>query len=186
MRTAFIVLGCCIAAGLAITGCASSAPAEYFTLDMRPSGAPAAPMNIEVGMISITEPLVQSNLLIKKSPTQVERYAMHQWAGGLDEMLKEKLANEFGPRAASDRTLTLTGDLLAFEQVDVADGAEAHVKLAAELREAGKSRYTPALLKKTYDISVPAKAPEANEAVIALSRAVEQLAAQIVADASKL
>lgn len=186
MRTAFFVLGCCVAAGLAITGCTSAPPSEYFTLDMRPSGAPAAPLNIEIGMINITEPLAQSNLLIKKSPTQVERYAAGQWAGGLDEMLKEKLRTELGVQSGSARSLTLTGDLLAFEQVDVAEGAVAHVKLDAELRETGKSRYTPALLKKTYDITVPAKAPEANEAVIALSRAVEQLAAQVVADASKL
>ena len=35
------------------------------------------------------EALAQKNLLIQKSPTQVEYYAVGQWAGSLDELLKQ-------------------------------------------------------------------------------------------------
>lgn len=170
------------------TGCLSgSEPPQYFTLDMRGSGAPEPPVDINVGLLNVAEPLMQKNILIKKSPTEVEFYAVGQWAGGLDEMLREKLETEFGPTTSNSRTIMLTGELLAFEQVDTPEGALAHIKLEAELRDAGKSRYTEALLKKLYEISLPIQGdPGANAIAIALSRAVEQLAAQIAADAAAL
>lgn len=176
-----------LAAVITIPGCLSSSPPpELYTLDMRYSGAPQPPVDISVGMISVSEPLMQKNILIKKSPTQVEYYAVGQWAGSLDEMLREKLETEFGPTSASTRTLVLTGDLLCFEQVDLPDGAQAHIKLEVEIREAGKSRYSEAMMKKLYEISVPSETADANGIATALSRAVEQLAAQIAADAAAL
>lgn len=173
--------------GVLMVGCLSSSPPpELYTLDMRYSGTPEPPIDITVGLISVAEPLMQKNILIKKSPTQVEYYAVGQWAGSLDEMLREKLETEFGPTSATTRTLVLTGELLAFEQVDLPEGAQAHLKLEAEIRETNKSRYTEALLKKLYDISVPTESADPNGIALALSRAVEQLAAQIAADAASL
>lgn len=170
-----------------ISGCLSSSPPpELYTLDMRNSGAPASTVGISVGLINVAEPLMQKNILIKTSPTQIEYYAVGQWAGGLDEMLREKLETEFGPRSAKERTLVISGNLLAFEQIDVPEGAVAHVKLDAALHEAGKSRYSDALLKKIYDVTVPTETADANGIATALSRAVEQLAAQVAADAATL
>nr|AUN36981.1 hypothetical protein [uncultured bacterium] len=175
-----------IVALVILPGCLSGGGSEYYTLDMRRSPDARPANNISVGAIALNEPLSQKNILIQKSPTQVEYYSVGQWSGGLDEMVREKLETEFGTRDPKARTLVLSGNLTAFEQVDVTSGAEAHVKLDAELREAGKSRYAPPLLRKTYDLRVPCKASGANEAAVALSRAVEQLAAQIAADAATL
>lgn len=171
-------------------GCATAPPQQYYTLDMRPSETVNNTVAISVGMINVAEPLAQKNVLIQKSPTEIEFYAIGQWIGGLDELLREKLKAEFGMPAAPKRDMTMTADLLAFEQVDpVADapgGAQAHIKIDVELRDAGKSRYTPALLKKTYNVRVPSKDASVNGIVVALSSAVEQLAVEIAADAAKL
>lgn len=168
-----------------LTGCAS-APSEYYTLDMRPSGTVKSASNVVVGTILIPEVLAQKNLLIQKSPTQVEYYAVGEWAGSLDELFKNKLTAELGDPDAKGRTLVLTGELKAFEQVDVPEGAVAHLKLDGEFRETGKSRYTRPLLKKTYDITAPVNAPSANGTATALSRCVEKLAGQLADDAAKL
>lgn len=190
-QVSFVSIGRAVALaatmGVLMAGCLSSSPPpDLYTLDMRYSGTPEPPLDITVGLISVAEPLMQKNILIKKSPTQVEYYAVGQWAGSLDEMLREKLETEFGPTSATTRTLVLTGELLAFEQVDLPEGAQAHLKLEAEIRETNKSRYTEALLKKLYDISVPTESADPNGIALALSRAVEQLAAQIAADAASL
>lgn len=183
-----------MAAGMVVTwlpGCATAPPQQYYTLDMRPSGKVSTPLTISVGMINIAEPLAQKNILIKKSPTEVEYYAVGQWVGSLDELLREKLEAELGQPVGAPRTLALTAELFAFEQVDVIDAAgaataEANIKMEVQLRESGKSRYTPPLHQRIYNIQVPCPDTSVNGLVVALSRGVEQLAAEIVADAAKL
>jgi len=187
----FISSACVACVWVLIPGCATAPPQQYFTLDMRPSGTVQTPLTIEVGMINIAEPLAQKNILIRKSPTEVEYYAVGQWIGSLDELLREKLEAELGAPVGAKRMMVLTADLFAFEQVDLvadgqAPGAEAYIKIEVKLREAGKSRYTAPLLQKIYDVHVPVADATVNGLVVALSRAVEQLAAQIAADAAKL
>jgi len=174
-----------VAVVVAFSGCSTTPPA-YYTLDMRPSGTTESVANLSVGSIVIADAIAQRNVLIRKSPTEVEYYAVGEWAGSVDELIREKLEAEFGGPVAERRTLVLTGRLLNFGQVDAPEGAVAHLKIAVEARETGKSRYSPALLSKTYDITHPAAESSANGVAAALSRCVEKLAAALVADTAGL
>lgn len=168
-----------------VVGCASSAP-SYFTLDMVPSGNVAPALNIKIGHISVTDALAGKNILIKKSPTEIEYYALDQWAGGLNDLLSEKFQAEFGDAVDGRRTIDLSGELVAFEQVDLpGGGAEAHVRLLLAFRPDGASRYAEPLLERSYDKRLPTDM-NPNSVVLALSECVEAIAADIAADAATL
>ncbi|MBI2423695.1 MAG: membrane integrity-associated transporter subunit PqiC [Candidatus Hydrogenedentes bacterium] len=169
----------------ALAGCAST-PQRFFTLDMAPS-AQRTGVNIEIQHIRVADPLLGKQLLIRKSPTELEYYAVGQWASQLDELLTEKFYAEFGPRTAGTPALHLSGWLQAFEQIDLpGGGAEAHIKLTLVFRDPVRSRTEPPLLEKTYELRAPAPAAEAAAVAETLSRGVEALAEQIVNDARSL
>lgn len=167
-------------------GCAHSPEPRFYTLDMTPSGKAAPSYNIEVERLRPHDALTRVDLMVKTSPTQIEYYALDRWAATLSELVPEKLRAEFGAPVAGRRTLVLSGTILAFEQVDTEEGANAHVKLDLELRNEGDSRYAAPLLQKVYEIAVPAGRPAPADVVRALSAGLEALAAQIAADASAI
>ncbi|MCC6491159.1 MAG: membrane integrity-associated transporter subunit PqiC [Candidatus Hydrogenedentes bacterium] len=169
-----------------LAGCAHSPEPRFYTLDMTPSGKAAASCNIEVERLRPHDALTRVDLMVKTSPTQVEYYALDRWAATLSELVPEKLRAEFGAPLAGRRTLVLSGTILAFEQVDTEEGANAHVKLDLELRNEGDSRYAAPLLQKVYEIAVPAGQPAPADVVRALSSGLETLATQIAADAGAL
>jgi ABC-type uncharacterized transport system auxiliary subunit len=174
-----------LVAGL-MAGCATAPGPNLYTLNMAPSAEAGSAVNIAVGRLRIAEALQNKRILIKKSPTEIEYYAAAQWAAGLDELLTEKLAVEFGPLDAGRTAYVLSGTLLAFEQVDLPAGGEAHVRLAIDVRTEGTSYYSPPALAKTYDVRLPVTAPDAGAVVEALSACLEQVARAIVTDATAL
>lgn len=179
--------GCLLIAALA--GCLSAPNYHYYTLDMRSSGEAASmprPHSILVDRVRPAEALAPADIMIQKSPTEVEYYAGHQWVASLGQLVGEKLQVEFGPPDDSRENLLLQGEILAFEQVDRPGGADARVKLAISLRKEGSRRLDPPLLRKVYETSVSADAPRPAEIVRALSEAVEEIAVLIVRDAGKL
>lgn len=183
-RPAFALLACLIPGLLA--GCATAPSPNLYTLNMTPSEQAGSPVNISVGRLRVAEALLNKRILIKKSPTEIEYYAAAQWAAGLDELLTEKFSVEFGDAVTGRPAWFVSGTLLAFEQVDRASGAEAHVKLELEIRKEGTSYYSPAALAKTYDVWIPVADPAPGTVVEALSASLEQVAREIVADASAL
>jgi len=168
------------------SGCVSNVVPDLYTLDMAPSAEAGAPVNIAVGRLRVAEALQNKRILIKKSATEIEYYAFAQWAASLDELLKEKLAVEFGPQDPNRETLVLSGTLLAFEQVDADTGGDAHARLAVEIRKEGTSHYSKPALAKTYDVRIAAEPATAGGVVEALSDCLEQVARQIAADVSAL
>lgn len=170
-------------AGLA-GGCASSPGPNLFTLNMEPSAEAGSPVNLTVGRLRIAEALHSKRILIKKSPTEIEYYAAAEWAAGLDELLAEKLGAEFGPAGPARPTFVISGVLLAFEQVDTPGGAQAHVKLQLDIRKDGASYYSAPELSKAYEVRRPAKSGTSGGIVEALSECLEQVAREIVTDAS--
>ncbi len=172
-------------AGLA-AGCATSPSSNLFTLDMAPSEAAGSPVNIAVGRLRIAESLHNKRILIKKSPTEIEYYAAAQWAASLDELLREKLASEFGPVDTARQTYVLSGALQAFEQVDMESGNVAHVKLALEIRKQDVSQYATPEIAKTYEVTLLVKGGSAGSVVKALSTCLETAARDIVADIAAL
>ncbi|MBL7648722.1 MAG: membrane integrity-associated transporter subunit PqiC [Candidatus Hydrogenedentes bacterium] len=171
--------------GLA-AGCATAPGPNLYTLNMTPASGDSGGVQIAVGRLRISEALQNKRILIKKSPTEIEYYAAAQWAAGLDELLAEKLGAEFGQPDPAGATCVLSGTLLAFEQIDGATGAEAHVRFAVEIRKEGTSYYSPPALAKTYDVRLPVAEPTAGGVVRSLSECLEQVAREIVADTSAL
>lgn len=173
-----------IAAGIvALAGaCAHVETPRYYTLDMTPSGTAPARCNVTVERLRPSDALTRNDILIKKSPTEVEYYALDRWVSGLGELVSEKLGIEFGAPKAERETVVVSGQITAFEQVDTGEGAEGHARLALEVRAEKDGRYGEPLLKKTYDTSVRMERAGPAAAVHALSRALEQIAAGLAAD----
>ena len=169
---------------LCLGACSTTPPTNYYTLEMVHSGLTQPSVNLLVSRISVGEALSRRDIMIKESPTKIEYYATTQWAAGLDEMVREKLEEEFGPRVAGRPSFSLTGHIQAFEQIDTPGGADARVKLLVELREEQASRHDPPLLLKTYEAQKKAATARPEDVVHALSQLVETIAASIAEDAA--
>lgn len=164
-------------------GCTTATPVRYYTLNMIPSGNPPAAVNIVIDRLRSVESLARKDILIKKTPTEIEYYASDQWAAGIDELVTEKLIEEFGTPSDQQRTLILSGVIQAFEQVDTPGGALAHAKLSAEFR---KDRYGDVLMTRVYDATAAVDSSSASAVVAGLSKCLETIARNIAADAAKL
>lgn len=181
MKQAILALAVLVA-----MGCASVPNIRYYTLDMTPSGKAQPRCNLKVERLRPSDALARKDILIKKSPTEIEYYALDQWAANLGEVVSEKLTSEFGPIVQGRKTLLIAGVIQGFEQVDTADGAAGHIKLDLAFRPEGESRYEPPLLEKVYETSVAAERASPTAVVRALSRGLERLAGEIADDAGKL
>ena len=172
----------CALALLVAAGCTTTPDINYFTLDMRPAADAAPGVNIKVRRISVAEAIATKDIFIQISPIEVEYYATDQWVAGLDELVADKLRAEFGSAQPDKSTVQLEAELKIFGQADVPGGAEARVRLDVVLSLARNE------LEKTYEASHPAVAGgrTVNGVVIALTRCIEEIAAQIAADAQAL
>jgi hypothetical protein len=170
----------------ALCACASAPKIDYYTLGTQSSGAVEASVNLAVERLRTTEALGRNQIMVLASPTRVEYYATDQWAGSVGETVQQKLAADFGAPVDGRRSLIVSGIVLACEQVDGTDGTQARVKLAIVIRDPETPRYQPPLLEKIYESSHPVSASNPAAVVVELSRCVEEIAAEIAADASKL
>jgi len=170
----------------AACGCATGPAPRYYTLDMQPTGSARPACNIEIARLRSSEALARNDIMIKKTATEIEYYAAHRWAADPGELVREKLQTEFGRNPEAEKTIVVSGDLLGFEQADVGGGAEARVKLDLEFRSEDAARNGPPILRKTYEATKAAERKTPEAVVEALSRALEDVAAAIVADAGAL
>lgn len=170
---------------LGLAGCASVPKMNYYTLDMRPSAPQGPEDGIAIDRLRITDSLAGRNILIHASPTQIEYYAVDQWAAGLDDLLREKLETEFHAGTAPMKYVA-SGDLLDFGQEDTPEGPQARLRATFEYRTRAMGRYDEPLLRKTYEFRLPAKSADAASVVQALSRCAEELAAAMAADVRAL
>ncbi len=175
-----IAILCCLA------GCASAPEVHYYTLDMGASGKIHDGPAIEIGIFRPSDALSRPELMIHTSPTEIEYYQADQWAANLADLVEEKLAVELESSAWSAEAVRLDGDILAFEQIDTPGGADAHIKLEIRVRETNTSRTSQPLLRKIYEERIPARTNKPGAVVIALSRALEEIAVQISVDIGTL
>jgi ABC-type uncharacterized transport system auxiliary subunit len=180
-----------VVAGIALlavlsAACRSTPPARNYTLNMTPSGPPTSGLAIDVQRIRSLEPVARRDIMVKKTPTQVEYYALDQWAADPGQLVAEKLQAEFGYQPEAPKRITVSGELVAFEEVDGPQGATAHVKLDLEFRRADQDRFDEPALRKRYELTVPVEGTGADAVARALSGALEQLADQVAADAAGL
>lgn len=163
-------------------GCATAPEPRYYTLDMHPSGGVSAAFDVQIDRLRESEPVARKNIMIQRSATEIEYYALDQWAASPGELVAQKLDAEFGePRADAD-ALSVTGTILDFGQVDTSGGADALVRLKLEFRKSGDSRYDAALFEKTYEARVASEAAKPSAVVVALSRCLEQIASAMAED----
>jgi len=166
--------------------CASAPKINYYSLGVESSGEAHPAVNLKVERLRTTEALGRSQIMIRASSTRIEYYAVDQWAGGVGELVQQKLAAEFGPAVEGSKTLMVSGLVVACEQVDSPEGSEARVQLDIVIRDADEARYRPPLLERTDEASRGVARPNADAVVDALSRCVGQIASEIAADASTL
>jgi ABC-type uncharacterized transport system auxiliary subunit len=171
-----------------LAGCVGTAPPRLYTLSMAPTGAVKPNVNIEVARLHPLEALSSSEIVIRRSEHELDTYPLDHWASSIGELVSEKLGAEFGDASPDRMTLALSGDILAFEQVDTGAGAaEARATLALDVRKKGDSRYAEPLLTKTYRAQSPiADAVTPARVVAALSRAVETIAQEVASDVNAL
>jgi uncharacterized lipoprotein YmbA len=171
---------------LALQGCVSSTLYTSYTLDMAPS-ATAGAGRLAVGRITLSDTLAAAAMPIRTGPTTLDYYSASQWAGSLEDLLREKFQTEFGGTVATGDMKVMDAHVLAFEQVDIsATSAAAHAKIEVQVRTANSSRYAQPLFARVYDVTLPMERPGAEALAASLSRCVEQIAAQLQSDIAGL
>jgi len=160
-------------------GCLSTSVPDYryYTLDMRPGSGVETDLWVRSVRIRTAEALANDDILIRTGPTTIEYYALDRWASGLEEQLAEKLSAEFAQRRTQDNVLDIEGTVFAFEQSEVGEEVTGRVKLQLDVEINGR----PAIAK-TYTAETPARAASASAAVVALSRATEQIIQELAVD----
>ncbi len=156
------------------------------TLDMTPSGKAVARMNIDVAALRRSDALARNSILIRPSATSVEYFPQDRWAANVSNLVAEKLEAEFGAPETGRETVLLTGNIVAFERLDSAQGAAGHVKLDATLQGDSEGARERPLLWKMYEATAPAENNSAAAVAVALSRALEEIAVAVAADAERI
>ncbi|GMW01073.1 MAG: hypothetical protein AMXMBFR84_22100 [Candidatus Hydrogenedentota bacterium] len=174
------------AAVMIVVGCASTPPTRLYTLDMTPTGLAKPECNIEVDHMRVHETLNRMDILILKSPTEVEYYASDDWAASLTELVSEKLKAEFGNPQEGRTTVLATGKVLAFGQNDTKEGPKGHVKIEMVYRTPEMDPYDPAIRKVTYETLLPVESDGPKGLVTTLTRGLEALARDMARDAEKV
>lgn len=169
----------CIVALLGIAGCSSTPPISYYSLDMTPSGRVSTNAAIHVETLRTTEALARTQIQIQASPTRIEYYATHEWAGGIGELVGRKLAVEFNGDPSGGPQLTLSGSVLECTQVDIPQGAEARMAIAVTVRDSASPRYVTPLINKIFTSTKSVGRTGPDAVVQALSRCAEDIAVEI-------
>lgn len=176
-----------IAGAMLLAGCAGTTPPRLYTLNTAPSGAAASNVNIEVERLRPLNALDGGSIVIRRSEHELDTYPLDNWASNLGELTAKKLAAEFGDAVTSRPTVSVTGEILAFEQVNAENGAAvARAAFALEVRRKGESRYAEPLLAKTYRAESHVDIVSPANVVAALSRTVETIAQELAADVNGL
>ena len=177
----------CAFAALVLAGCVTKAPLPHFyTLDMTPSGRAvrAAECGVDTVSVRAADALNRPELLVKKSPIEIEYYAIERWAGALDELVQQKLDAEFAgtrdPFIDDQALVSVEVEVLAFEQEDTASGARASAQLRVKMRHGAQSA-GPIMYAAQRDV-----APNPSAVAAGLSRALEDIAEAIAQDANRL
>jgi len=171
---------------LALAGCLGGANTRHYQLDMTPASEPPAGINIMVDRLVAADSLIPSEIMIQASPTEIRYYSDALWVASMSELVREKLSVEFGPLEPDRPTMLLTGRIRNCGRLEEDGRAFAHVRLDLALRQEGMGRYAEPLHRKTYEVRRPLTGDAAGDLVVELSRGIEEIAAQVIEEASLL
>jgi ABC-type uncharacterized transport system auxiliary subunit len=165
-----------------MTGCASVPESSLYTLDMQSSREAEPRFGFVDVRLRPSNAVGRPEIVIKPSPTRLEYYALHKWAGDLGALVNEKVQSELGQNPDSPYRAAVSGTILAFEQVDTAAGADVHIKLDVELQAGRTLKPGRATARRMYEVTLPAADATPAAVVEALSRGVEKIAGEIEQD----
>ncbi len=163
-------------------GCASAPDINYYTLDMSPSGSKPPSVNIAISRMQVAESLSRTDILIQTSATEVEYYASDRWVSNISALVREKLQAEFGPSRPDQDTVSLSGEIYSFGQVDTAEGAESRIKISIIVTGSAPGGEQTRPVDKVYDVTTSAASANPGAVVAALSKGLESIAASIASD----
>ncbi len=165
-----------------LTGCASVPESSLYTLDMVSAREAAGHFEYVDVRLRPSNAVGRPEIVIKSSPTRLEYYALHKWAGDLGALVNEKIQSELGQNPDSPYQAALSGTILAFEQVDTPQGADVHIKLDVELEAGRILKPGRATARRLYEIRITAAEATAEAVVEALSRGLETIAGEMEQD----
>lgn len=167
---------------LGASGCVSTPKNRFYTLDMTPSGKIQTAPALQIELIRPIEMLNRREILVRKSPTEIEYYAGACWASAINELVSQKLKAEWGEGTKADHAIVVWGTLLECGQVEESMGSKAHLRLQLMFRPKGTSRYDTPLFEKVYDVTKPVSRATPDQVAVALTRCLEEMARQITDD----
>jgi uncharacterized lipoprotein YmbA len=190
MSRRLVLPGLCLA--LALAGCAGQAPpTHYYTLvpesPAEPTGREGGGLSIGVERLVVDPPYDQERLVYREAAGSAEIgfYNYHRWAAPLSRMLAVSLAARLGgtpgvgaiepTRAGAEYTARLRGRVVAWEEVDLAGGAEARLVLDLALVEPNGDELWTATLTATSSGPVASGA----DAMDLVQRAFADLVGQV-------
>lgn len=171
---------------LLLAGCLGGGNTRHFQLDMTPAGHSPETINIMVDRLVAADPLIPSEIMIQASPTEIRYFSDALWAASMSELVREKLSVEFGPIQPDVPTVLVTGRIRQCGRLEENGAAYAQVRMDLALREEGMGRNAEPLHRKTYEVRRPLGSDDPSVLVIELSRAIEQIAAEIMEEAAAI
>jgi uncharacterized lipoprotein YmbA len=174
---------------LALAGCGSPPKINFYTLEARPAGAPAAapsPLSVVVGPVTVPEEVDRPQMVLRTGPNQVEIADLHRWAEPLKTAIPRVLADALSRELGTARvTTSRQSAALAFDYrvaLDVrhfdssfAEGASLDVLWTLRAAKAGEPRIGRSVVRES------ALAGDAQAVAAAHGRAIEQVAREIAA-----
>ncbi len=126
-RHAFLIVLCALAACL--TGCASTQPAQFYTLSpvAAPAAAPQAGYSVSVGPVSVPAVIDRPQMVVRTGPNQVSIDEFNRWAspikgdiaravaGNLVSMLGTPQVTVFPQSSAAGASYRVAVDVLRFD-----------------------------------------------------------------------
>jgi ABC-type uncharacterized transport system auxiliary subunit len=169
---------------LALAGCAlarTTPNVRYYTLAITtpPSTSVGAP--IRVGTINSDQPYATERIAFRTSPYQLDYYTYHRWAADPRNLIRT-VARDYFERAggASGVPFELDGNIRRLEEVDEPSGRRGALALDVRLARGGR-----VVLERAYSESEPAESPRPEAVAAALSRALQRILDQVLAEAAR-
>jgi ABC-type uncharacterized transport system auxiliary subunit len=173
-----------LVAALTLAGCAfarATPNVRYYTLAItaQPSTTLAAP--IRVGALTSDQPYATERIAFRSSPYQLDYYTYHRWAADPRNLIRT-VARDYFERAASGSGVPfdIEGNIRRLEEVDESNGWRGALALDLRLARGGK-----VLLERAYSESEPAESHSPEAVAAALSRALQRILDQVLAEAER-
>jgi ABC-type uncharacterized transport system auxiliary subunit len=181
MRRAPII----VVLALALAGCAlarATPNVRYYTLAITAAPPTQVAAPIRVGTITSDQPYATERMAFRSSPYQLDYYTYHRWAADPRNLVRT-VARDYFERAsgtAAGVPFELEGNIRRLEEVDDPSGWRGALALDVRLARGGKI-----VLERAYSESEPAEARRPEAVAAALSRALQRILDQVLAEAAR-